>query len=255
MEKIRTLIVDDEPLAREGLRLHLEEHPDVDVVGESGDGATAVIAVRDLQPELVFLDVQMSGLDGFGVLRAIGTDAMPIVVFVTAYDEFALQAFEAHAIDYLLKPLDPERLDTALERVRNQLHGKSRRERDERVLSLLSQVSGNPRYIERLVTRSDGKIRIIRVDDIDYIEAAGNYAKIHLAGKMHLVREGMNSLESKLDPGRFLRIHRSVIVRIDRIKELESLYQGDYVVVLHDGTRLTTGRKYRDAIQEFIRGA
>jgi two-component system, LytTR family, response regulator len=255
MEKIRTLIVDDEPLAREGLRMHLEEHPDVDVVGESGDGATAVIAVKDLNPELVFLDVQMSGLDGFGVLRAIGAETMPIVVFVTAYDEFALQAFEAHAIDYLLKPLDPERLDTALERVRNQLHGKSRRERDEGVLSLLSQVGGSPRYIERLVTRSDGKIRIIRVDDIDYIEAAGNYAKIHLAGKMHLVREGMNSLESKLDPTRFLRIHRSVIVRIDRIRELESLYQGDYVVVLHDGTRLTTGRKYRDAIQEFIRGA
>ena len=255
MEKIRTLIVDDEPLAREGLRLHLEEHTDIDVIGECGDGASAVIAVRDLQPELVFLDVQMSGLDGFGVLRAISTENMPIVVFVTAYDEFALQAFEAHAIDYLLKPLDPERLDTALERVRNQLTGKNRREREDRVISLLAQVGGTPRFIERLVTRSDGKIRIIRVDDIDYIEAAGNYAKIHLGGKMHLVREGMNSLESKLDPARFLRIHRSVIVRIDRIKELESLYQGDYVVVLHDGTRLTTGRKYRDAIQEFIKGA
>ena len=255
MEKIRTLIVDDEPLAREGLRLHLDDQTDIDIIGECGDGASAVLAVRDLAPDLVFLDVQMSGLDGFGVLRAIGTDQMPIVVFVTAYDEFALQAFEAHAIDYLLKPLDPERLETALERVRNQLHGRSRRERDDRVLSLLTQVSGGARFIERLVTRADGKIRIIRVDDIDYIEAAGNYAKIHVGGKMHLVREGMNSLESKLDPARFLRIHRSVIVRIDRIKELESLYQGDYVVVLHDGTRLTTGRKYRDAIQEFIRGA
>ncbi|MGH7467585.1 MAG: LytR/AlgR family response regulator transcription factor [Longimicrobiales bacterium] len=255
METIRTLVVDDEPLAREGLRLCLDEHSDVDVIGECGDGATAVLAIRDFRPDLVFLDIQMSGLDGFGVLRAIATDAMPSIVFVTAYDQFALQAFEAHAIDYLLKPLDPERLDSALERVRNQMHGKSRRDRDERVLSLLSQVGGHPRYIERLVTRSDGKIRIIRVDDIDYVEAAGNYAKIHVSGKMHLVREGMNSLESKLDPGRFLRIHRSVIVRIDRIKELESLYQGDYVVVLHDGTRLTTGRKYRDAIQEFIRGA
>src|SRR5688500_16692517 len=255
MDAIRALIVDDEPLAREGLRLHLNEHPDVEVMGECGDGATAVIAIRDLEPDLVFLDIQMAGLDGFGVLRAIATDVMPVIVFVTAYDEFALQAFDAHAIDYLLKPLDPERLETALERVRNQLHGKSRRERDDRVLSLLAQVGGNSRYIERLVTRTDGKIRIIRVDDIDYIEAAGNYAKIHVTGKMHLVREGMNSLESKLDSGRFLRIHRPVIVRIDRIKELESLYQGDYVVVLHDGTRLTTGRKYRDAIQEFIRGA
>lgn len=254
MEKIRALIVDDEPLAREGLRIHLEEHTDIEVIGEASDGAAAVLEIREQAPDLVFLDVQMSGLDGFGVLRAIG-DVMPIVVFVTAYDAFALQAFDAHAIDYLLKPLDPERLDTALERVRNQLHGKSRRERDERVLSLLSQVGGSPRFIDRLVTRSDGKIRIIRVDDIDYIEAAGNYAKIHLGGKMHLVREGMNSLESKLDPARFLRIHRSIIVRIDRIKELESLYQGDYVVVLHDGTRLTTGRKYRDAIQEFIKGA
>lgn len=255
MEKIRALIVDDEPLAREGLRIHLEDQQDIEVIGECGDGASAVLAIRDLEPDMIFLDVQMSGLDGFGVLRAIGTDSMPIVVFVTAYDAFALEAFEAHAIDYLLKPLDPERLDTAIDRVRNQLHGRSRRERDDRVLALLSQVSGGARYIERLVTRADGKIRIIRVDDIDYIEAAGNYAKIHVGGKMHLVREGMNSLESKLDPARFLRIHRSVIVRIDRIKELESLYQGDYVVVLHDGTRLTTGRKYRDAIQEFIRGA
>ncbi|HSL72597.1 MAG TPA: LytTR family transcriptional regulator DNA-binding domain-containing protein [Longimicrobiales bacterium] len=255
MEKIRALIVDDEPLAREGMRIHLEEHADIDVIGECGDGATAVMMVRDVRPDLIFLDVQMSGLDGFGVLRAVGAEHMPIVVFVTAYDEFALQAFEAHAIDYLLKPIDPDRLDNALERVRNQLQGRSRRERDERVLTLLSQVGAQPRYIERLVTRSDGRIRIIRVDDIDYIEAAGNYAKIHVSGKMHLVREGMNSLESKLDPSRFLRIHRSVIVRIDRIKELESLYQGDYVVVLQDGTRLTTGRKYRDAIQEFIRGA
>jgi two-component system, LytTR family, response regulator len=255
MDKIRALIVDDEPLAREGMRLHLGEHNEIEVIGECDDGATAVMMIRDVKPDLVFLDVQMSGLDGFGVLRAIGTEHMPIVVFVTAYDQFALQAFEAHAIDYLLKPIDPDRLDTALERVRNQLEGQARRERDDRVLSLLSQVGGQPRYIERLVTRSDGKIRIIRVDDIDYIEAAGNYAKIHVGGKMHLVREGMNSLESKLDPAKFLRVHRSVIVRIDRIKELESLYQGDYVVVLHDGTRLTTGRKYRDAIQEFIRGA
>jgi two-component system, LytTR family, response regulator len=255
MDKIRALIVDDEPLAREGMRLHLGEHSEIEVIGESDDGATAVMMIRDVKPDLVFLDVQMSGLDGFGVLRAIGTEHMPIVVFVTAYDQFALQAFEAHAIDYLLKPIDPDRLDTALERVRNQLEGQARRDRDDRVLSLLSQVGGQPRFIERLVTRSDGKIRIIRVDDIDYIEAAGNYAKIHVGGKMHLVREGMNSLESKLDPAKFLRVHRSVIVRIDRIKELESLYQGDYVVVLHDGTRLTTGRKYRDAIQEFIRGA
>ena len=256
MEKIRTLIVDDEPLAREGLRIHLEGHSsDIEIIGECGDGASAVIAVRDLQPDLVFLDVQMSGLDGFGVLRAISNAQMPIVVFVTAYDEFALQAFDAHAIDYLLKPLDPDRLETAIDRVRNQLSGKSRRQRDDRVLSLLAQMGGNPRFIERLVTRSDGKIRIIRVEDIDYVEAAGNYARIHVGGRMHLVREGMTSLESKLDPTRFLRIHRSVIVRIDRIKELESLYQGDYVVILHDGTRLTTGRKYRDAIQEFIRGA
>ena len=143
MDAIRALIVDDEPLAREGLRLHLSEHPDIEVIGECGDGATAVIAIRDLEPDLVFLDIQMSGLDGFGVLRTIAANVMPIIVFVTAYDEFALQAFEAHAIDYLLKPLDPERLETALERVRNQLHGKSRRERDDRVLSLLAQVGGN----------------------------------------------------------------------------------------------------------------
>ena len=167
MEKIRALIVDDEPLAREGMRIHLGEHQDIDIVGECDDGATAVMMIRDVAPDLVFLDVQMSGLDGFGVLRAIGGEHMPIVVFVTAYDQFALAAFEAHAIDYLLKPIDPDRLDTALERVRNQLEGADRRERVDRVMSLLSQVGGQPRYIERLVTRSDGKIRIIRVDDID----------------------------------------------------------------------------------------
>lgn len=255
MEKIRALIVDDEPLAREGMRLHLGEHSDIEVIGECGDGATAVTAIRNLDPDLVFLDVQMSEMDGFGVLRELEGEDLPAIVFVTAYDQFALQAFDAAALDYLLKPLDPERLVGTLERVRTRLEGRERREHSDRVLTMLAQFGAQPRHIERLVTRSDGKIRIIRVNDIDYIEAAGNYAKIHVAGKMHLVREGMNSLEAKLDPHKFLRIHRSVIVRIDRIKELESLYQGDYVVVLHDGARLTTGRKYREAIQEFIKGS
>lgn len=255
MDKIRALIVDDEPLAREGMRLHLGEYNDIEVIAECGDGASAVNAIRTLDPDIVFLDVQMSEMDGFGVLRELEGDDLPAIVFVTAYDQFALQAFEAAALDYLLKPLDPERLVSTLERVRTQLEGRNRREQSDRVMSMLSRFGAQPRHIERLVTRSDGKIRIIRIDDIDYIEAAGNYVKIHVAGKMHLVREGMNSLEAKLDPHRFLRIHRSVIVRIDRIRELESLYQGDYVVVLNDGTRLTTGRKYRDAIQEFIRGA
>jgi len=255
MEKIRALIVDDEPLAREGMRLHLGEHSDIEVIGECADGASAITAIRNLVPDLVFLDVQMSELDGFGVLRELEGEDLPAIVFVTAYDQFALQAFEAAALDYLLKPLDPERLAGTLERARVQIEGRSRREQSEQILSLLSHFGAQPRFIERLVTRSDGRIRIIRVDDIDYIEAAGNYAKIHVSGKMHLVREGMNSLEAKLDGRRFLRIHRSVIVRIDRIRELESLYQGDYVVVLHDGVRLTTGRKYREAIQEFIRGS
>jgi two-component system, LytTR family, response regulator len=256
IDKIRTLIVDDEPLAREGVRLHLEDHDDFEVVGECGSGEEAVVRIESEQPDLVFLDVQMPGLDGFGVLENIGnhTDRMPAVVFVTAYDQFALRAFEAHALDYLLKPFEAERFGKALDRVRAQLRTRAEAPVDERLRSLLASLGAKENYLERMVARTGGKILILRVDDVDWIEAAANYVRVHIGQKQFLVRETMTNLETRLDPERFLRIHRSIIVRKDRIKELEPLFQGDYSVVLNDGTRLTSSRGYRDKIQSFLQG-
>ncbi len=255
MQKIRTLIVDDEPLAREGVRLHLEEHPDFEVVGECGSGEEAVQQIEAGDPDLVFLDVQMPGLDGFGVLESIGaSNRLPAVVFITAYDQFALRAFEAHALDYLLKPFEAERFAKALDRVRAQLQSRNQTPMDERLRSLLASLGAKENYLERMVARTNGKIIILRVDDIDWIEAAANYVRVHIGPKQFLVRETMTNLETRLDPDKFLRIHRSIIVRKDRIKELEPLFQGDYSVVLHDGTRLTSSRGYRDRIQMFLQG-
>lgn len=252
MEKFRALIVDDEPLAREGIRLHLEGERDFEVVGECGDGEDALRAVRELRPDVVFLDIQMPGMDGFGVLEGMHDGGMPEVVFVTAYDQFALQAFEAHALDYLLKPFDEDRFRKALDRVRNQLRGQKRRDIDTRIADLLADVRHKPRYLERLVVRSGGRILILRVEDVDWIEAAANYVKLHVGSRVYLLRETMNRLEEKLDAARFIRIHRSTIVRIDRIKELEPLFQGDYLVILQDGARLTSSRSYRDKLQELL---
>ena len=252
--KLRALIVDDEPLAREGLRMHLEQEQDIAVIGESGDGEDAVRAIMELEPDLVFLDIQMPGLDGFGVIEQVGIERMPAVVFVTAYDEFALQAFEAHALDYLLKPFDEERFRRALERARRQLRGRARRNLEERLLRLLDARTTRSEFVERLVVRAGGRILILRVDDIDWIEAAANYVRLHVAGKSYLMRETMVGIESRLDPARFVRVHRSTIVRIDRIKELEPLFQGDYLIVLHDGSRLTSSRGYRSSVQRILEG-
>ena len=255
MDRIRTLIVDDEPLAREGVRLHLEEHPDFEVIGECGSGEEAVKRIEADDPDLVFLDVQMPGLDGFGVLESLNNvERLPAVVFITAYDQFALRAFEAHALDYLLKPLEAERFGKALDRVRTQLNNRAQVPMDERLRNLLASLGARESYLERMVARTNGKIIILRVDDIDWIEAAANYVRVHIGQKQYLVRETMTNLESRLDPERFLRIHRSIIVRKDRIKELEPLFQGDYSLVLADGTRLTSSRGYRDRIQQFLQG-
>ena len=255
MDRIRTLIVDDEPLARDGVRLHLEEHPDFEVIGECGSGEEAVRKIQADSPDLVFLDVQMPGLDGFGVLESLGPERLPAVVFITAYDQFALRAFEAHALDYLLKPFEAERFARALDRVREQLRSRSQVSVDERLRNLLASLGAKENYLERMVARTNGKIIILRVDDIDWIEAAANYVRVHIAQKQYLVRETMTNLEARLDPERFLRIHRSIIVRKDRIKELEPLFQGDYSLLLADGTRLTSSRGYRDRIQQFLQGA
>lgn len=252
MEKLRALIVDDEPLAREGVRLHVEEQPDIEIVGECEDGTSAVEAIRALEPDIVFLDVQMPGLDGFGVLEEIRDGVVPEVVFVTAYDQFALQAFESHALDYLLKPFDADRFNRTLDRIRTHLRGRRRLQADARLLRLLDDLRNKPHHLERIVVRSGGRILILRTDDVDWVEAAANYVKLHIGGRHYLLRETMTNMENQLDPERFTRIHRSTIVQIDRIKQLEPLLQGDYMVVLQDGTRLPSSRGYRDNIQDLL---
>jgi len=254
-DRIRAIIVDDEPLAREGVRLHLEAEQDVEVIGEAGDGEEAVGLVETMKPDLIFLDVQMPGLDGFGVLEALGPAHMPVTVFTTAYDQFALKAFDAHAIDYVLKPYDADRFRLAVERARAQIQGRRRAQMDERLGALLTELRTRNQFLERLVVRSGGRILILRVADVDWVEAASNYVRLHAGGKEYLLRETMTALEAKLDPNDFVRIHRSTIVRVDKIRELEPLFQGDYVVILDDGTRLTSSRGYRDKLQDLLQGS
>jgi two-component system, LytTR family, response regulator len=254
-QQIRAIIVDDEPLAREGVRLHLAAAPDVVVVGEAGSGEEAVALIEETRPDLMFLDVQMPGLDGFGVLDAIGAALMPVTVFATAYDAFALRAFDAHAIDYILKPYDAERFQKALERARMHIAGRHRADMDQRLGSLLDELRGRGQYTERLIVRSGGRIVILRIAEIDWIEAASNYVRLHAGDREYLLRETMTALESRLNPAEFVRIHRSTIVRVDRIRELEPLFQGDYVVILTDGTRLTSSRGYRERLQELLQGS
>ena len=248
--KIRTFLVEDEPLARDRLRSLLEAEADIEIVGEAGDGRSAVERIREIDPDLLFLDVNIPELDGIGVLQELAQDA-PVVVFVTAYDHFAVQAFDAHALDYILKPFDEERFHTALKRAREALRQRQSGSLDRRLSDLLEDLR-RPRHLERLAVKEGGKILFLRTAEIDWIGAEGNYARLHVGKKSHLMRETMTSLETKLDPARFLRIHRSTIVNVDAISELEPLFQGDYVVILRDGTRLTSSRGYRSNLQEFM---
>lgn len=248
--KIRALIVDDEPLARERIRGLLEENPEVDVVGECSGGREAVGAIRALAPDLVFLDVQMAEMDGFAVLDEVGEDRIPAVIFVTAYDQHALRAFEAHALDFLLKPFDRERFERALRRVKDHLQYAAPGALNQRILSLLEDLKRpRPGWVERLALKSGGRVSFLKTEEIDWIEGEGNYARLHVSKQSHLIRETMNQLEAKLDPSRFLRIHRSTIVNTERVKEIQPLFNGAYGVLLKDGTRLTLSRGYRERLK------
>jgi two-component system LytT family response regulator len=253
---IRVLIVDDEPLARQRLRSLLEAQPDLRLLGECASGPEAVEAVREQRPDLIFLDVQMPGMDGFGVLKAIQDEPMPAVVFVTAYDRYAIQAFEVHALDYLLKPFDQERFQKALQRARGHLAGGKEGESDVRVRAALSELEGQPggaaKPLDRIVIKSSGKVFFLRVEEIDWIEAAGNYLRLHVGREAHLLRETLSKLEAQLDPSKFLRIHRSTMVNVESIRELQPAFHGDYVVILRDGTELPLSRTYRQKLQELF---
>ncbi|HEY0875940.1 MAG TPA: LytTR family DNA-binding domain-containing protein [Vicinamibacterales bacterium] len=250
--RIRVLIADDEPLARERLRMLLEPESWVEVIDEAGDGPAAVTAIQKLRPDLVFLDVQMPGATGFDVIDTIGAEKMPFVIFVTAYDQYALKAFDVHAIDYLLKPFDKERFQAALGRARQQLERRSSGELERRLLELVQDLKPASSRIERFVIKSGGRVFFVRAEEIDWIEAAGNYVKLHVGADAHLFRETMNALEARLNPDTFYRIHRSHIVNIERVRELQPWFNGEYVVFLKDGTRLTLSRGYREKLQERI---
>ncbi|HKB41991.1 MAG TPA: LytTR family DNA-binding domain-containing protein [Gemmataceae bacterium] len=249
---IRTLIVDDEPLCRERLRTLLADDPDFTIVGECGDGAEAVATLRETPCDLVFLDVQMPVMDGLEVVEAIGPERMPTVIFVTAYDRYALRAFEVQALDYLLKPFDRERFEKALGRAKAHVQRDQSAEASRQLLALLGDTRPGRKHLERLVIKSGGRIFFLKMEEIDWIEAAGNYLRLHVGTETHLLRETMNALEGRIDPERFLRIHRSTIVNIERIREIQPLFHGDYVVLLRDGTELTLSRTYRQRLQEVL---
>jgi two-component system LytT family response regulator len=248
--KIQALIVDDERLARKRIRSLLKNERDVEVVGECADGAGALAAIRKQTPDLVFLDVQMPEMDGFQVLQAVGAQQMPAVVFVTAYDKYALRAFEVHALDYLLKPFDEDRFGEALRRAKEQVLGGSNGELHGRLLALIEHLRSGERYVDRLLVKASGRVLFLKTEDIDWIEAAGNYVRLHVGKESHLLRETMNTIETRLDPAHFLRIHRSTIVNLDRIKEMQPWFSGEYVVLLKDGTELRLSRGYRDKFDE-----
>ncbi len=248
---IRVLLVDDESLAREMLREMLQDDLQVTIVGESCNGREALEAIRCHSPDLIFLDVQMPELGGFEVLEALGKE-IPRVIFVTAYDQYAVRAFEVHALDYLLKPFDQERFDISWQRARTQILRDRNGGTDQRILALLEEMKAGNKYLERLVIKASGRIYFLETTDIDWIEAEGNYVSIHSAKKSHLLRETISSLEAQLDPKKFLRIHRSSIVRIDRIQELQPWFHGEYRIILQNGTQLTLSRNYRDKLQEAL---
>jgi len=249
---IRVLVVDDEPLARTMLREMLRSDPQVVLVGELSNGSEAVQAIRSQPIDLVFLDVQMPELGGFEVLETLGKVPIPHVIFVTAYDQYAVRAFEVHAFDYLLKPFDRERFDVCWQRARSQIMRERNGGVDQRILLLLEELKAGSRYLERLVIKSGGRIYFLETNEIDWIEAEGNYVSVHSGKKSHLLRETISSLESQLDPRKFVRIHRSSIVRIDRIQELQPWFHGEYRVILQNGTQLTLSRNYRDKLQEAL---
>ena len=259
---MRVLIVDDEPLAREKIRTLLRNHPEVEVIGEPRDGREAVEAIRLDPPDLIFLDVQMPEIDGFEVLTQIDAARMPVVIFVTAYDQHALRAFEVHALDYLLKPFKDERFRTALEHAKTQIRQQKVSEVSQRLVALLEQTMGKAStpapsddepYLRRLVVKTGGRVFFINVEEIDWIEAADYYVRLHVGRASHLLRETMSNLERQLDPQQFQRIHRSTIVQLDRIAALEPVYHGDYVVLLRDGTHLKMSRRHRQKVEAVLR--
>jgi len=249
---IKALIVDDEVLARERIRELIQEDSEVELLGECSNGQDAVRVIRETAPDLLFLDVQMPRMDGFAVLRGLAQERLPRVIFVTAYDRYALRAFEVYALDYLLKPFDKERFCKALHHAKIEIERDRHSDRHQGLLGLLDELRKGSSYLQRLVVKSDGRVYFLKAEEIDWVEAQGNYVQLHSGRESHLIRETLSSLESQLNPRQFLRIHRSTIVNMDRIKELQPWFRGEFHVLLRDGTQLLLSRKYREKLSEVI---
>jgi two-component system LytT family response regulator len=250
--RIRALVVDDEPLAREMIREMLATDSEVEVVGECANGREAIEAIKASTPDLVFLDVQMPELGGFEVLESLDPNTTPYVIFVTAYDQYAVRAFEVHALDYLLKPFDGERFEVAWQRAKAQIKLDRTSRRDQDIIALLEELKAGPRYLERLVIKNGGRVFFLHVQDIYCIEAEGNYVRVYDNQKGYLLRETISSLEEQLDPKQFLRIHRSAIVKLDRIKEMQPWFHGEYRIIMENGKQLALSRNYRANLQEAV---
>ena len=250
--RLRALVVDDEPIARDHIRGLLEDRGDVQVVDECGDGRTAIERIRELGPDIVLLDVQMPELDGLGVVRAIGPERMPPVVFVTAHDQHAVDAFEVHALDYVLKPVHRARFNSAMDRVIGLIRSGANNNRGRLLAEAMDRLS--PPGSDRLAIRSGDRVLYLRVSDIDWIEAADDLVRLHVGKAIHDHRATMNQIEQRLPASRFIRIHRSTIVNVERIREFQPWFQGDWILVLADGTRLQSGKSYRKRIRELMDG-
>ena len=268
--RIRVLIVDDEPLAREGLKKLCGRDPGIEVVGECADGRAAVAAIEQIEPDLVLLDIQMPGMSGFEVLSAVGPDRMPQVIFVTAHDQFALRAFDVHALDYLLKPFGDRRFFDAIARAKRTLHEEGRRDLRARFLGLLEAVglgepaAGEPphagidagpasrSFVSRIAVKERGRVVLVRVDAIDWIEAQDYCARLHVRDKVYVIRQSMKSLAARLDPARFFAASRSAIVNLDRIREIQPFARGAQIIVLNDGTQVTLSRSRRESLAHVL---
>lgn len=251
-ESVRTLVVDDESLARERILDMLARDPEIEVIGECANGQEAIETIESLSPDLIFLDVEMPGIDGFGVLEALSPNRIPTIIFVTAYDQYAVRAFEVFALDYLLKPFDQERFDLALARAKRNLSTARSESLNQRILDALEEIRTKPVHLERLVIKMNGHVFFVKADEIDWLEAEGNYVRLHTGKESYLLRDTISALETQLDPKRFIRVHRSAIVNIDRITELQPWFHGEYRIILQEGVQLTLSRTYRDKLHELL---
>jgi two-component system, LytTR family, response regulator len=249
---IQTVIADDEPLGRRKLRILLNSEPGIRIMAECENAEETLAALREYKPHLILLDIQMPDADGFQILRSLTPDQMPMVIFTTAYDRYAIRAFEAHALDYLLKPFDQERLHAAIERARVEMLHDHDRQMAARIVEMLLSVEARHRSERRFVIKSGGRVIFLDVDEIDWVEAAANYVKLTAGKQSYLLRETIGRVAERLDPNQFVRIHRSTLVNVDRIKELQPCNSGEYMVILRNGKELSCSRSYRSSLHKLI---